>query len=179
MSAKAGASATGKPRARAPFVAPPEPSLVFQPKQTEQYHLCLSAPGIARSDRRRFTASILDSILGGSASSRLFQEIREKRGLATPSTRSPRGTPTPGRSSSAGAGGEPAECVGIVAEQIGELAEHGPAPDELERAKENLKTRIMLSMEATSNIRAPACGACSLSRAICFVRASGRCCTIS
>ena len=39
-------------------------------------------PGIARSDRRRFTASILDGMLGGSASSRLFQEIREKRGLA-------------------------------------------------------------------------------------------------
>src|SRR5204863_4085298 len=40
------------------------------------------APGIARSDKRRFAASLLDGILGGSASSRLFQEIREKRGMA-------------------------------------------------------------------------------------------------
>ena len=39
-------------------------------------------PGISRSDRRRFAASLLDAILGGSASSRLFQEIREKRGMA-------------------------------------------------------------------------------------------------
>ena len=60
----------------------PRPGLRFQRKDTEQYHLCLGAPGISRSDRRRFAASLLDSILGGSASSRLFQEIREKRGMA-------------------------------------------------------------------------------------------------
>src|SRR5207245_10603491 len=54
----------------------------FAKKDTEQYNVCLGAPGIARSDRRRFAASLLDSILGGSASSRLFQEIREKRGMA-------------------------------------------------------------------------------------------------
>ena len=60
----------------------PKPGLRFQRKDTEQYHVCLGAPGISRSDRRRFAASILDAILGGSASSRLFQEIREKRGMA-------------------------------------------------------------------------------------------------
>ena len=58
------------------------PGVRFAKKDTEQYHVCVGAPGIARSDRRRFAASILDSILGGSASSRLFQEIREKRGMA-------------------------------------------------------------------------------------------------
>ena len=51
-------------------------------RPTEQYHVCLGAPGISRRDERRFAASLLDSILGGSASSRLFQEIREKRGMA-------------------------------------------------------------------------------------------------
>src|SRR5207247_7569189 len=61
---------------------PPKPGLRFQRKDTEQYHVCLGAPGVSRSDKRRFAASILDAILGGSASSRLFQEIREKRGLA-------------------------------------------------------------------------------------------------
>jgi len=63
-------------------VKPPPPNLRFQRKDTEQYHVCIAAPGISRSDRRRFAASLLDSILGGSASSRLFQEIREKRGMA-------------------------------------------------------------------------------------------------
>jgi predicted Zn-dependent peptidase len=152
MRAKSGASAT-KPSARAPFVAPPKPSLVFQAKQTEQYHVCLSAPGIARSDRRRFTASILDGILGGSASSRLFQEIREKRGLAyAVYTFSSQYADTGQIGVYVGTREENlAECLRIVAEQIGELAGHGPGAAELQRAKENLKTRIMLSMEATSN----------------------------
>ncbi len=70
------------PRLRSPLVRPPRPSVRFQRKKTEQYHVCLGAPGIARSDRRRFAASVLDALLGGSASSRLFQEIREKRGMA-------------------------------------------------------------------------------------------------
>jgi predicted Zn-dependent peptidase len=72
----------GGPRVRRPLVKPPPPGFRFAKKDTEQYHVCVGAPGIARSDPRRFAASILDSILGGSASSRLFQEIREKRGMA-------------------------------------------------------------------------------------------------
>src|SRR5262249_56664721 len=71
----------GGPRVRRPLVKAPPPSLVFAKKDTEQYHVCVGAPGIARSDRRRVAASILDSVLGGSASSRPFQEIRAKRGL--------------------------------------------------------------------------------------------------
>ena len=68
--------------ARKPIRRLPPPGVRFQRKDTEQYHVCLSAPGIARTDERRFAASLLDAILGGSASSRLFQEIREKRGMA-------------------------------------------------------------------------------------------------
>ena len=88
------------------------------------------------------TASILDGILGGSASSRLFQEIREKRGLAyAVYTFSSQYADTGQIGVYVGTREENlAECIGIVAEQIGELAEHGPAPDELARAKENLKT---------------------------------------
>src|SRR3954447_19800411 len=69
-------------RVRRPLVKAPPPGFRFARKDTEQYHVCMGAPGIARSDRRRFAASLLDAILGGSASSRLFQEIREKRGMA-------------------------------------------------------------------------------------------------
>ena len=60
----------------------PARRLRFHRKDTEQYHLCLGAPGIPRGDDRRFALRILDTILGGSTSSRLFQEVREKRGLA-------------------------------------------------------------------------------------------------
>ena len=79
---RAGAPARAGTRVRRPLARLPGPGLRFQRKETEQYHLCLGAIGISRSDRRRFAASLLDSILGGSASSRLFQEIREKRGMA-------------------------------------------------------------------------------------------------
>src|SRR5262249_17415894 len=83
---RAGGQRVGPPARRTegepPLVEEPEPGLRLQRKDTEQYHLCLGATGIARSDRRRFVSSLLDAILGGSASSRLFQEIREKRGLA-------------------------------------------------------------------------------------------------
>ena len=79
---RAGAPARAGTRVRRPLARLPAPELRFQRKDTEQYHVCLGATGISRSDRRRFAASLLDSILGGSASSRLFQEIREKRGMA-------------------------------------------------------------------------------------------------
>ncbi len=58
------------------------PTLVVKEKATEQYHLCLGGPGLSRNDPRRHAQSVLDTVLGGSMSSRLFQEVREKRGLA-------------------------------------------------------------------------------------------------
>jgi predicted Zn-dependent peptidase len=150
---KAGEAPARKAPARAPLVAPPPPSLVFQRKDTEQYHVCLAAPGIARSDRRRFTASILDSVLGGSASSRLFQEIREKRGLAySVYTFSSQYADTGQIGVYVGTREENlGECLAIVAEQIAAIVSDGPRKDELDRAKENLKGRIMLAMELTSN----------------------------
>ena len=60
----------------------PRPGYRFLRRRTEQYHVVLAGPGIARDDDRRYAFSLLDAILGGSASSRLFQEIREKRGMA-------------------------------------------------------------------------------------------------
>jgi predicted Zn-dependent peptidase len=153
MAAKAGAPPARRASARVPLVAPPAPSLAFQRKDTEQYHVCLAAPGIARSDRRRFTASILDGVLGGSASSRLFQEIREKRGLAyAVYTFSSQYADTGQIGVYVGTREENLDdCVRIVAEQIDQIVTEGPRPDELNRAKENLKGRIMLALELTSN----------------------------
>jgi predicted Zn-dependent peptidase len=150
---KGGEPPARKSSTRAPLVAAPPPSLVFQRKETEQYHVCLAAPGIARSDRRRFTASVLDGVLGGSASSRLFQEIREKRGLAySVYTFSSQYADTGQIGVYVGTREENlADCLGIVAEQVGAIAADGPAREELDRAKENLKGRIMLAMELTSN----------------------------
>ena len=54
----------------------------FERKDTEQYHVCIGGPGLSRHDDRRFTMRVLDTIFGGTSSSRLFQEVRERRGLA-------------------------------------------------------------------------------------------------
>jgi predicted Zn-dependent peptidase len=129
------------------------PRLVFQRKATEQYHVCVGAPGISRADPRRFAASALDGILGGSASSRLFQEIREKRGLAyNVYTFASLYEETGELGVYVGTREENlADCLEILAREVADVAAGGVRSDELRRAKESLKGRIMLSMESTSN----------------------------
>jgi len=144
---------SGSAPMRRPLVRTPAPGLRFQRKDTEQYHLCLGAPGISRSDRRRFAASLLDSILGGSASSRLFQEIREKRGMAySVYSFASQYTDTGLLGIYVGTREENlAQCVEIAIEQLADIGAGNLRAGELERAKESLKGRIMLSMESTSN----------------------------
>jgi len=140
-------------KVRSPLVREPAPGMRFQRKDTEQFHVCVGALGIARSDRRRFAASLLDAILGGSASSRLFQEIREKRGMAySVYSFASQYTDTGLVGIYVGTREENlAACLEIVAEQIADVAAGNLRERELERAKENLKGRIALSMESTSN----------------------------
>jgi predicted Zn-dependent peptidase len=151
--AKRAAPQARAPKPRQPGDPAPRPQLVFQRKDTEQYHVCVGAPGISRADPRRFAASILDGILGGSASSRLFQEIREKRGLAyNVYTFASLYAETGEVGIYVGTREENlAECFAIVAREIGDVASGAIGAPELTRAKENLKGRIMLSMESTSN----------------------------
>jgi predicted Zn-dependent peptidase len=140
-------------RVRRPLVAAPPPGLRFQRKETEQYHVCIGAPGIGRSDRRRFAASLLDSVLGGSASSRLFQEIREKRGMAyAVYTFASQYTDTGLVGFYVGTREDNLNaCLEIAVHELAEIAAGELRPNELERAKENLKGRIVLSMESTAN----------------------------
>jgi predicted Zn-dependent peptidase len=146
------AEASSGPIVRTPLVEAPPPRLRFQRKDTEQYHVCLGAPGISRSDRRRFAVSLLDAILGGSASSRLFQEIREKRGLAYAvysfvsqyTDTGQIGVYVGTREDNL------AEALAIAADQIADIAGGNLPQRELTRAKENLKGRILISMESTS-----------------------------
>ncbi len=57
------------------------PRRVAVDKDTEQVHICVGAPGLVRSDERRFALELLDIIVGGGMSSRMFQQLRENRGL--------------------------------------------------------------------------------------------------
>jgi predicted Zn-dependent peptidase len=136
-----------------PLLRQPQPGLRFQRKDTEQYHVCLGATGISRSDRRRFAAALLDGILGGSASSRLFQEIREKRGMAySVYSFLAQYTDTGLVGIYVGTREENLDaCIEICVEQVAEIAAGRLRKGELERAKENLKGRTLLSLESTSN----------------------------
>jgi predicted Zn-dependent peptidase len=137
-----------------PPVAPPPPSPAaarFRVRDTEQYHLALGGPAIARDDERRFALRVLDSLLGGTSSSRLFQAVREQRGLAY--------SVFTFQSLYAHAGqiglyvGTRPENVREVAEVIAaELARIRSEPvgaEELERAKDNVKGRVVLALEST------------------------------
>jgi predicted Zn-dependent peptidase len=124
----------------------------FRAKDVEQVHLCLGRPGVPVGHPDRFVQSVLDNIAGGGMSSRLFQEVREKRGLVysigTYSTMySDAGT------FSAHAGTSPhrvEEVLQITLRELGRLREEPVPPAELQRAKDSLKGGLMLSLEGTA-----------------------------
>jgi predicted Zn-dependent peptidase len=123
----------------------------FLEKDTEQYHVCIGGEGIAREDERRFALRVLEGVLGGTSSSRLFQEVRERRGLAYSVFCF---------SNLYAHTGEVGVYVGTRPENLGEALsvlaaelERGvrePASDEeLLRSRENLKGRMALALEST------------------------------
>jgi predicted Zn-dependent peptidase len=116
----------------------------FLRKDTEQYHLCLGGRGISRVDDRRFALRVLDTMLGGGASSRIFQEVRERRGLAYSVF---------SFSSMYSATGEVGLYVGTrpenLVEAVAVIAAEPPQEAELARSRENAKGRLVLSLEST------------------------------
>jgi predicted Zn-dependent peptidase len=138
---------------RSPLTRQPRPGYRFLRRRTEQYHVVLAGPGIARDDERRYAVSLLDAILGGSASSRLFQEIREKRGMAySVYTYGSQYAETGQVGVYVGTREDNlVECLAVTAAELADVAAGNLRPGELERAKENLEGRLLLSLESTSN----------------------------
>ena len=127
------------------------PVLRFHEKETEQYHLCMGGPGIPRGDDRRFALRVLDTILGGSTSSRLFQEVREKRGLAY-AVFSYASHYLDSGQVALYVGTRPdnvGEAMDVIGTELARLQADGVSEEELERARENVKGRTVLSMEST------------------------------
>ena len=124
----------------------------FLRKDTEQYHVCLGGPGIARDDDRRFALRVLDNILGGTSSSRLFQEVREKRGLAY-SVYSFEALYAHAGQFGLYLGTRPdnvATALQVVAAELERFRQDPASGDELARSKENVKGRIVLGLESTT-----------------------------
>jgi predicted Zn-dependent peptidase len=122
-------------------------------RQLEQVHICLSAPGLAATDPNRFAFSLMNSILGGNMSSRLFQEIREKRGLAY-SVYSYLISYEDTGMFGVYAGVEPSRAVevtALVADTMGKLKTCPVRPGELQDAKEFTKGNMLLASESTDN----------------------------
>jgi predicted Zn-dependent peptidase len=127
------------------------PRCRFHRKDTEQYHLCLGAHGIPRGDERRFALRVLDTVLGGSSSSRLFQEVREKRGLAY-AVYSYISHYADSGQVAVYLGTRPdnvAQAMDVIGTELRRLQEEGIGEEEFERARENVKGRTVLSMEST------------------------------
>jgi predicted Zn-dependent peptidase len=149
------ASTAGLPSANGnrELVAAPaqaDPRMCFFQKQTEQFHVTLGAPGIQRGDERRFALRVLDTILGGSTSSRLFQEVREKRGLAY-AVYSYSSQYLDSGQIGMYVGTRPdnvGQAMEVIGTELRKLREDGVAAEELGRAKENVKGRTVLSMES-------------------------------
>ena len=135
------------------FSTPPLADLPrrFERKDTEQYHVCLGGPSISRHDERRFALRVLDTILGGTSSSRLFQEIREQRGLAYSVYSFVSAYQDTGQVGLY-LGTRPenlVEALAVVATELERLRGQAATADELARAKENLKGRVLLGLEST------------------------------
>ena len=137
-----------------PILAPPAVEAAhvkFERKDTEQYHVCLGGIGMSRHDDRRFALRLLDSVFGGTSSSRLFQEVRERRGLAYAVysfTGAYQDTGQIGLYLGTRADNL-SEAMDVVATELERLREEPATPEELDRAKENLKGRVVLALEST------------------------------
>ncbi|WKZ82706.1 MAG: pitrilysin family protein [Acidimicrobiia bacterium] len=122
-------------------------------RDTEQAHLVLGTRAFTRADERRYAFGLLDHILGGGMSSRLFREVREERGLAYAvySFRMPY--------ADSGAFGvyvgttphQTSQVLDLVREQLAKAAAEGVTLEELERAKGYMKGSMALSLEDTNS----------------------------
>jgi predicted Zn-dependent peptidase len=123
-----------------------------QPRRgLEQVHVCLGVAGPAQASERRFTASLLDIVLGGGMSSRLFQEVREKRGLAYSIGSSLNSYRLGGYEtvSAACAPRNLSRVLEVTLRELRKLKRSGVRPHELSWAKENLKGNLILALEST------------------------------
>lgn len=125
---------------------------LFHEKKTEQNHICLSLPGCPIGDPDLYAMIILNNAIGGGMSSRLFQEIREKRGLAY-SVYSYHSSQIDSGLFTIYTGTAPKqteEVLKVSLEVIGEMISQGMTDSELRKGKEQLKGSLILSLESTS-----------------------------
>jgi predicted Zn-dependent peptidase len=129
------------------------PKILIRNKELEQSHLCLGASSYPQNHDDRYSSYVLNTLLGGSMSSRLFQNVREKRGLAYAvfsglSAYRDAGSFTIYAGCSNEAVGE---VLDLVVEELRGVRQAAVPAAELQRAKDHLKGSLMLSLENTAS----------------------------
>ncbi len=144
---------SGEFKHKLPPLPPFSPEIVLKSKDTEQVHLCVGTRGVSRKHSDKYAVFVLDSILGGSVSSRLFQELREERGLVYMTGSNHSAFKDTGIFSVyAGTSFKNYdEVVGLIKGEIKRICNQPVSDKELNRAKEQLKGNLLLSLESTSN----------------------------
>jgi predicted Zn-dependent peptidase len=127
------------------------PGITVKKKSIEQNNLILAFPGLPYQDDRRFALQLLSFLLGGGMSSRLFQEVREKRGLCYTVYSYGAGHADTGMFAVYTALGKDTErqALDTIIRVIKELTQDGISPDELNRSREQSKASVLMGMEST------------------------------
>jgi len=136
-----------KPERQAEF----KPSRVTKKKPIEQNHWCLAYEGLPIGHEDRHTMQIMSGILGDGMSSRLFRAVREDAGLCyeiSSFTTAHRDIGLTGVYMALGRESED-KALSMVRDIIADFTEHGPTPDEVERAREQIKSSMVMSLEST------------------------------
>src|SRR5450432_3333660 len=147
-----GSLATAGPGASAAAPSTKAPIHLETKRDLEQVHVCLGVPSIPLADDRRFGVAVMNNLLGGGMSSRLFQNIREKLGLAyavfselTPYSDAGMLTVYAGTAKET-----VGQVIDLIVKELRDLKETPVSDEELLRAKNHLKGSLMLSLESTS-----------------------------
>ena len=142
----------GEPFVREVRPTRPESRYFFRFKETEQYHVSLGSLGIPAKSEDRYAMAALNNVLGGGMSSRLFQEVREKRGLAYAVFSYHQGYSDAGaiKTYVGSTTGNVEEAVEVIVDQLGRVMEEAVEEEELERTKQHLKSSTLLALESTS-----------------------------
>jgi len=129
------------------------PVFTVRRRPTEQNHLCLGFPGVSLSDGDRFAARILDEALGGGYSSRLFQKLREEKGLCY--------TVSTGQAQFSDCGffelyaavsrENEAEALSVMLDEVRRMADGGLSQNELERVRGQVRVSLLMSLESTGS----------------------------
>jgi predicted Zn-dependent peptidase len=142
----------GEPFARETNPRPPESRFFYKYKETEQYHVSLGSRGIPARSEDRYAMAALNNVLGGGMSSRLFQEVREKRGLAYAVYSYHQGYSDAGaiKTYVGSTTGKVEEAVQVIAEQLHRVQAETVGDEELDRTKQQLKSSTLLALESTA-----------------------------